>query len=127
MYLFAIKMPNVNYPPSMHGTYVGHHVDYTLQAFFDLDTELDAPFCMETAPVSVVYLPLVTTASVPGEGAERRLTFRRSDSVVEATAQIVKPAYCPGNYLNERRNNLPMQRIAEFHVCCYQAIHALSN
>ncbi|KAI8143601.1 hypothetical protein BJV82DRAFT_611045 [Fennellomyces sp. T-0311] len=98
MYLFAIKLPFVNFPPSIHGTYVGHHIEYSLQGFLELD---DAPNCIETACVPVIYLPFVTCTpmdnGVPRPGAKRNQIFRRNNAVVEVTAEVIKPAYCPGD------------------------------
>lgn len=30
MYLFAIRLPQVNYPPSMHDSHFGHRINYPL-------------------------------------------------------------------------------------------------
>ncbi|KAI7847320.1 hypothetical protein BDC45DRAFT_575975 [Circinella umbellata] len=98
MYLFAVKIPFVNFPPSIHGTYVGHHVEYSLQGFLELD---DTPNCIETACVPVIYLPFVTCMPMDGdvlrEGAKKNQVFRRNNAVVEVIAELIKPAYCPGD------------------------------
>ncbi|KAI9269233.1 hypothetical protein BDA99DRAFT_503927 [Phascolomyces articulosus] len=97
MYLFAIKLPFVNFPPSIHGTYVGHHVEYSLQGFLELD---DTPNCIETACVPVIYLPFVTCMPMDGdvlrEGAKKNQVFRRNNAMIDVTAEMIKPAYCPG-------------------------------
>ena len=101
MYLFAIKLPFVNFPPSIHGTYVGHHVEYSLQGFLELN---DAPGCIETARIPVIYLPFVTCMPMDGhvlrEGAKKNQVFRRNNAVVEVIAEMIKPAYCPGKVKN---------------------------
>ncbi|KAI8143413.1 hypothetical protein BJV82DRAFT_93209 [Fennellomyces sp. T-0311] len=93
MYLFAIKLPNVNYPPSMHDNDLGYRVDYNLQAFLDMHDQRT----METAPARVMYLPLiscVTELPIP----KRTQVFRRgSNSSLQLTVQAGKPAYCPGD------------------------------
>ena len=101
MYLFAIKLPFVNFPPSIHGTYVGHHVEYSLQGFLELN---DTPGCIETACIPVIYLPFVTCMPMDGdvlrEGAKKNQVFRRNNAVVEVIAEMIKPAYCPGKVKN---------------------------
>ncbi|KAI8384672.1 uncharacterized protein BYT42DRAFT_563269 [Radiomyces spectabilis] len=96
MYLFAIKLPHVNYPPSMRDTYIGHRVEYSLQAFLELHN--DAQSCIETLAVPIMYLPLVT-CNLPGRHPESKKTqtFRRGDAVIEVNAELIKPAYCPGD------------------------------
>ncbi|KAI9495843.1 hypothetical protein BDB00DRAFT_196007 [Zychaea mexicana] len=98
MYLFAIKLPFVNFPPSIHGSYVNHHIEYSLQGFLELE---DTPDCIETACVPVIYLPFVTCmpmdGDVPRAGAKKNQVFRRNNAVVEVTAELIKPAYCPGD------------------------------
>lgn len=91
MYLFAIKLPHVNYPPSLHGTYIGHHIEYSLQGFADIDDS-----AAETARVPVMYLPLVTCAPDGKEGAKKTQIFQRNNALVKVTAELIKPAYSPG-------------------------------
>ncbi|KAI9031556.1 hypothetical protein CLU79DRAFT_729121 [Phycomyces nitens] len=100
IYLFAIKLPHINYPPSMHDTRIGHYVDYVLQGFLECNPE--APYGMDTLPVSVLYLPLISSRQ-PGEPqmaskpAKRSQTFDKPGSHVEMTAELIKTAYCPGD------------------------------
>lgn len=100
MYLFAIKLPFVNYPPSIHSSYVEHHIEYTLQAFLDVEDD-HAPSCIESACVPIMYLPFVTCIPLPGSnrpqhGAKNTQTFKCENAEVEVAAELVKPAYCPG-------------------------------
>ncbi|CDS06599.1 hypothetical protein LRAMOSA09127 [Lichtheimia ramosa] len=101
MYLFAIKLPFVNYPPSIHSSYVEHHIEYTLQAFLDVEDD-HAPDCIESACVPIMYLPFVTCIPLPGsnrpqQGAKNTQTFKCENAEVEVAAELVKPAYCPGD------------------------------
>lgn len=111
MYLFAIKLPNVNYPPSVHDhDLVGHRIEYSLQAYLDLLPERT----VETSPARVLYLPLVPchapASSSSAGGAMCRQVFRRGEHVLETSAQVVKPSYCPGkisqNEMNTNHNLL---------------------
>ena len=100
MYLFAIKLPFVNYPPSIHSSYVEHHIEYTLQAFLDVEDD-HAPSCIESACVPIMYLPFVTCIPLPGSnrpqhGAKNNQVFKCDNAHVEVAAELVKPAYCPG-------------------------------
>lgn len=109
MYLFAIKLPNVNYPPSVHDhDLVGHRIEYSLQAYLDLLPERT----VETSPARVLYLPLVpchTPASSSSSGVMCRQVFRRGEQVLETSAQVIKPSYCPGKICqikNDTNHNL---------------------
>ncbi|KAI9323280.1 hypothetical protein BX666DRAFT_2022035 [Dichotomocladium elegans] len=102
MYLFAIKLPFVNYPPSIHGTYVGHRIVYSLQAFLDMVDDDNAPRCVESTRAPLLYLPFTTCTPLPGDtrplhGAKKMQTFKRNHAVVEVAAEVIKPAYCPGD------------------------------
>ncbi|KAI8638077.1 hypothetical protein BD408DRAFT_352552 [Parasitella parasitica] len=88
MYLFAIRLPQVNYPPSMHDSHFGHRIGYTLQGVIDLASEPHF-----TATVPVIYLPLVTT-NLPT--SEMTQVFEKEDKKIKVTAKLIKPAYCPG-------------------------------
>ncbi|KAG0181019.1 hypothetical protein DFQ29_009553 [Apophysomyces sp. BC1021] len=85
MYLFAIKLPNVNYPPSMHDSHFGHHVDYSLQGFLDLESNT-----IETKKLQVTYLPLI--ACNVGETSKDKV----KQGEVEMVAELIQPAYLPG-------------------------------
>ncbi|CEP17771.1 hypothetical protein [Parasitella parasitica] len=89
MYLFAIRLPQVNYPPSMHDSHFGHRIGYTLQGVIDLASEPHF-----TATVPVIYLPLVTT-NLPT--SEMTQVFEKEDKKIKVTAKLIKPAYCPGD------------------------------
>ncbi|KAL0085711.1 hypothetical protein J3Q64DRAFT_1744795 [Phycomyces blakesleeanus] len=100
MYLFAIKLPHINYPPSMHDTRIGHYIDYILQG--SLECNQEAPFGTDTLPVSVLYLPLISSGQLdenqmPSQPAKRSQTFDKAGSHVEMTAELIKSAYCPGD------------------------------
>lgn len=88
MYLFAIKLPNVNYPPSMHNSKLGYHTEYTVQGYLEL-CERTVP----SPPAEVMYLPLI-----PCEDSESKCTeeFTRGKNTLQVTAQLVKTGYCPG-------------------------------
>lgn len=94
MYLFAIKLPNANYPPSMHCPNLGYHVDYRLRGYLDLQDRT-----LETPVTPVLYLPLIPCSLAQSTEDHRRAeVFQRGDNVLEVTAQVVKPAYCPGEW-----------------------------
>ena len=95
MYLFAIKLPNVNYPPSMHDNDLGYRVDYSLQAFLDMHDQRT----METAPARVMYLPLISCVTEQPPPKRTQVFTRGSNSSLQLTIQAGKPAYCPGEYM----------------------------
>lgn len=90
MYLFAIRLPQVNYPPSMHDSHFGHRIGYTLQGVIDLESEPHF-----TATVPILYLPLVTT-NLPT--SKMTQVFEKENKKIQVTAELIKPAYCPGMY-----------------------------
>ncbi|KAI8375250.1 hypothetical protein EDC96DRAFT_605249 [Choanephora cucurbitarum] len=92
MYLFAIRLPQVNYPPSMHISQFGHHVRYTLQGVIDLASE--GPH--STALLPIIYLPLVTASST-SPLSKKTQVFEKEKTMIEMTAELIKPAYCPGD------------------------------
>ncbi|KAI9493316.1 hypothetical protein BDB00DRAFT_872420 [Zychaea mexicana] len=92
MYLFAIKLPNVNYPPSMQDNELCHRVDYTLQGFLDLHDQR----AMETAPARVMYLPLISCVTDELPPKETQEFKRGSNNRLQLTLQAARPAYCPG-------------------------------
>ncbi|ORZ03009.1 hypothetical protein BCR43DRAFT_482574 [Syncephalastrum racemosum] len=95
MYLFAIKLPNVNYPPSTQGSNLGHRIEYQLQGFLALQQDGRT---METNIAPVMYLPFVPCTP---EGShlevQRQAIIQRGDGIVELKAQLLKSAYCPGD------------------------------
>ncbi|KAI8374576.1 uncharacterized protein BYT42DRAFT_615725 [Radiomyces spectabilis] len=87
MYLFAIKWPQINFPPSMQGSYFGYSVEYTLQAFIEFGVGSAA-----TTPVNVMYLPLIT--------CDHQVTpssITQTSHQVKVTASLIRAAYCPGD------------------------------
>ncbi|KAI8887478.1 hypothetical protein K501DRAFT_242275 [Backusella circina FSU 941] len=90
MYLFAIRMPSVNYPPTMFDADYGHKIRYTLQGF------IDATHLISTDLVPIMYLPLVTCTSNV-DHAKKYHVFQKENKVIEVTAELIKPAYCPGD------------------------------
>lgn len=96
MYLFAIRLPQVNYPPSMHDSHFGHRISYTLQGI--LDTTINTPHY--TATVPILYLPLVTCNSIKdNQTSKKTQVFEKEDKKIEVTAEIIKTAYCPGKFI----------------------------
>lgn len=91
MYLFAIRLPQVNYPPSMHDSHFGHRIGYTLQGVIDLESEPHF-----TATVPILYLPFVTT-NLPT--SKMTQVFEKESKKIQVTAELIKPAYCPGLYI----------------------------
>ncbi|CAO3620440.1 unnamed protein product [Mucor fragilis] len=89
MYLFAIRLPQVNYPPSMHDSHFGHRIGYTLQGVIDLESEPHF-----TATVPILYLPFVTT-NLPT--SKMTQVFEKESKKIQVTAELIKPAYCPGD------------------------------
>jgi hypothetical protein len=91
MYLFAIKLPDVNYPPTLRDNYIDHKVDYTLQGFLDVvnpDQEL------QTHPVHIMYLPLVT-CQPNSSPIRRKKIYQNGEHLVQIDAELMRPAYCP--------------------------------
>lgn len=93
MYLFAIRLPEVNYPPSMHDSPFGRRIHYTLQGI--LDTTTNTPHL--TAIVPIIYLPLITcNPTTLNQTSKKTQVFEKEDKKIEVTAELIKPAYCPG-------------------------------
>ncbi|KAI8091764.1 hypothetical protein BDF21DRAFT_410170 [Thamnidium elegans] len=93
MFLFAIRLPQVNYPPSMHDSPFGHRISYTLQGVFDTTGTTHV-----TATVPIIYLPLVTCSpNTLNETSKKTQVFEKEDKKIEVTAELIKPAYCPGD------------------------------
>ncbi|KAG2225985.1 hypothetical protein INT45_002451, partial [Circinella minor] len=113
MYLFAIKLPNVNYPPSIHDNDLGYRVDYTLQGFLNLHDQR----VMETAPVRIMYLPFISC--VTNDVAPKRTqSFKRGNhNTLQLTLQTSKAAYCPGDRCTIRLN---MKNRSEHKISSYQ-------
>ncbi|ORZ02627.1 hypothetical protein BCR43DRAFT_481859 [Syncephalastrum racemosum] len=121
MYLFAIRLPDANYPPSIYEGYDGVRVEYTLQAFFDLQPRGEqqqqqqpdqeqritdhnstgsstiACSTVSTAPVPILYLPLVTSDDSTPTASETRV-FSWNDAPVRVTATLTKPSYTAGDW-----------------------------
>ena len=92
MYLFAIKLPNVNYPPSIHDNDLGYRVDYTLQGYLSLHDQR----VMETAPMRIMYLPFVSCVTNDLAPKRTQLFKRGNHNTLQLTLQTSKAAYCPG-------------------------------
>ncbi|KAG0165313.1 hypothetical protein DFQ30_008622 [Apophysomyces sp. BC1015] len=107
MYLFAIKLPNVNYPPSMHDSHFGHHVDYSLQGFLDLESNT-----IETKKLQVTYLPLI--ACNVGETSKDKV----KQGEVEMVAELIQPAYLPGDMCTVKLiiHNKSDRRLTHVHI-----------
>ncbi|CAO3594935.1 unnamed protein product [Absidia cylindrospora] len=93
MYLFAIKLPDVNYPPTLRDNYIDHKVDYTLQGFLDVVNPNQE---LQTRPVHIMYLPLVTCQS-NSSPIQRKKIYQNGEHLVQVDAQLMRPAYCPGD------------------------------
>ncbi|KAI8074458.1 hypothetical protein BC940DRAFT_288306 [Gongronella butleri] len=79
MYLFAIKLPEANYPPTLEDASYGHQVHYTLQGFLDLENQQ-----LETPPVHIFYLPLVTCeAAAPASPIQRQKLFQQGQDRIQ--------------------------------------------
>lgn len=97
MYLFAIRLPQVNYPPSMHDSPFGHRIHYTLQGI--LDTTSSNRHVTPILPI--IYLPLVTCdPTALTQTSKKTQVFEKEDKKIEVTAELIKPAYCPGKIIN---------------------------
>ncbi|KAI8337297.1 hypothetical protein BC941DRAFT_427269 [Chlamydoabsidia padenii] len=95
MYLFAIKLPDVNYPPTLRDNYIDHKVDYTLQGFLDV---AHPDQLLQTHAVHITYLPLVTCQPAAiCSPIQRRKTYQKGDQLVQVNAELKQPAYCPGD------------------------------
>ncbi|KAI8089950.1 uncharacterized protein BX664DRAFT_386350 [Halteromyces radiatus] len=93
MYLFAIKLPDVNYPPTLRDNYIDHKVNYTLQGFLDMVSPEQE---IQTQPVHIMYLPLVT-CQLPSSPIQRKKIYQKEGQLVEIIAELMKPGYCPGD------------------------------
>ncbi|CAO3618365.1 unnamed protein product [Cunninghamella blakesleeana] len=94
MYLFAIKLPENNYPPTLYDNYLDLKVTYTLQAYLDLNTR-DQP--LTTPPKHILYLPLVSYQPTSDSPIERKKVYQNGDAFIQIDAKLMKPAYCPGD------------------------------
>ncbi|ORX51714.1 hypothetical protein DM01DRAFT_1408651 [Hesseltinella vesiculosa] len=95
MYLFAIKLPETNYPPTLHDAQYGHQVNFSLQGHL----ELARPgLQLHTPPVHILYLPLVTCESIaPSSPIQRQKIFQHRHNRIQIDAKLLRPACCPGD------------------------------
>ncbi|KAI7902970.1 uncharacterized protein BX663DRAFT_561049 [Cokeromyces recurvatus] len=98
MYLFAVRLPHVNYPPSMQKYHFAHHrIKYSLQGFLDL-TSLPSPYTTPIVPV--LYLPFITSHAMPSKRMTQLWLFHQKEEInkrIGITAELIKPVYCPGD------------------------------
>ncbi|GAN10988.1 hypothetical protein MAM1_0443c10539 [Mucor ambiguus] len=88
MHLFAIRLPLVNYPPSIHDSHFGYRIGYTLQGIIDLEFE---PYF--TATVPILYLPLTTTSLLTSKMTQ---VFEKENEKIQFTTELIKLACCSG-------------------------------
>lgn len=159
LYLFAIRFPDVNFPPTINDPNNPIRVAYTLRAFLDRPNPSRAD---RSNLVEVFYLPLVPVASSPPPASPEKLDDTnkverkrnaesksrgkkkhaglsvvvpisqpsfggmvseclRSSSgepLLEATAELAKPAYLPGDICNVKLtlNNRSDRRITAINL-----------
>ncbi|KAJ2965142.1 hypothetical protein NQZ79_g113 [Umbelopsis isabellina] len=100
MFLFAIKFPAVNYPPSLSDSNLGHSITYTLQGIF---TTVNYPqVTSNTLPIT--YYPLINSRELTYQNPNDDLVSQtcvfeppNSTACIRLKAELSKPAYCPGD------------------------------
>jgi hypothetical protein len=102
MFLFAIKLPAVNYPPSLTDPHIGHSIAYTLQGFF---TTVNYPQVSSNI-LPITYYPLINSRELTFQNPNDDLVSQtvvfeppNSTSCIRLKAELSKPAYCPGKKL----------------------------
>ncbi|KAM3583782.1 hypothetical protein VKS41_003754 [Umbelopsis sp. WA50703] len=100
MFLFAIKLPAVNYPPSLTDPHIGHSIAYTLQGFF---TTVNYPQVSSNI-LPITYYPLINSRELTFQNPNDDLVSQtvvfeppNSTSCIRLKAELSKPAYCPGD------------------------------
>lgn len=93
MYLFAIKLPDNNYPPTLYDNYIDHKINYTLQGYLDLKTPDQQ---LHTQPKHILYLPLISYQPTSNSPIQRKKLYQKGDAFIQIDAELLKPAYCPG-------------------------------
>ncbi|CAO3610981.1 unnamed protein product [Cunninghamella echinulata] len=94
MYLFAIKLPDNNYPPTLYDNYIDHKINYTLQGYLDLKTPDQQ---LHTQPKHILYLPLISYQPTSNSPIQRKKLYQKGDAFIQIDAELLKPAYCPGD------------------------------
>ncbi|KAI8987806.1 hypothetical protein BDF20DRAFT_910360 [Mycotypha africana] len=95
MFLFAIRLPQVNYPPSMHHSIFGRRINYTLTGVIEPASAATKPIFTETVPI--LYLPLIVCDNNTSYVTQQRRTFENNGKKIKVTAELVKASYCPGD------------------------------
>ncbi|KAI8986534.1 hypothetical protein BDB01DRAFT_785957 [Pilobolus umbonatus] len=94
MYLFAIRLPHVNYPPSMSDYYFGHRIIYTLYGVLNMPSSDNY-----TNTVPIIYLPLITCPpEYIAQTSRTSEVFVIENGVIETSVELIKPSYCPGDH-----------------------------
>ncbi|KAI9288120.1 hypothetical protein BC943DRAFT_317833 [Umbelopsis sp. AD052] len=99
LFLFAIKLPSVNYPPSIKEPQLSHSIVYSLQGFFNANDLTQ----MSSNTVPIVYYPLVNSQDLSPASASnpssKVATFHLEKDKLPITvkAEVTKPSHCPGD------------------------------
>ncbi|KAI8336154.1 hypothetical protein BC941DRAFT_503087 [Chlamydoabsidia padenii] len=93
LYLFAIQLPLVNYPPTItESTFPGgKHIQYTLKAYLDSP---EHPATLVSNETPILYLPLVAPTS---ETDTTDYYTMGNDTTLQIKVKLTKSSYCPGD------------------------------
>ncbi|KAH8550037.1 hypothetical protein BGW37DRAFT_499849 [Umbelopsis sp. PMI_123] len=99
LFLFAVKLPPVNYPPSITEPQFGLSIDYTLQAFFNTN-DLGQ---VKSNTVPIIYYPLVNSQDLWLASSSdlacktERFQVEKDQLSISLKCELTKPSYCPGD------------------------------
>lgn len=100
LFLFAIKLPSVNYPPSISEAQLGHTISYSIQGYFTAANSSQ----MSSNTVPITYYPLVNLRDLPSTSPSNGLTSKNAAFLVDnalpairVKAELASPSYCPGD------------------------------
>jgi hypothetical protein len=101
LFLFAIKLPSVNYPPSISEAQLGHTISYSIQGYFTAANSSQ----MSSNTVPITYYPLVNLRDLPSASPSNGLTSKNAAFLVDnalpaitVKAELASPSYCPGMF-----------------------------
>ncbi|KAI9478556.1 MAG: hypothetical protein EXX96DRAFT_525187 [Benjaminiella poitrasii] len=130
MYLFAIRLPQVNYPPSIHRSHFAHHrISYSLQAFLDL-VSTSSPYAAPLIPI--LYLPFVTSQATPSKRMTQLWLFHQKEEInkrIGIVAELIKSAYCPGDLCTVKMttNNKSGTKISSVQLSLVAVVTTIAN
>ncbi|RUP50950.1 hypothetical protein BC936DRAFT_136947 [Jimgerdemannia flammicorona] len=132
MFLFAVKIPMVNYPPTLQDPSVDHKVIYTLQGFLDLPsaTQPASPryHTEHTAPQIITFLPLIHCSSTPPPSHREISRTSSGEPLVDVNAELGRAGHCPGETCTVKISaiNKSDNKISSIHIALVANIEIIA-